>query len=120
WTTMTNRFESGRTGSYLFAARRDLFNGNIGAMVTNISQPKAYSSAVNEFPAYMPQGTAYLYDKVNRLKNVVAYTNINTTDNTWGVSGIVPANVYKNTFTYDGNGNIKKQARYNGSGTQFE
>ena len=119
WSTLTNRFESGRIGSQLFGARSDLYNGNISAMVTNISQPKSYSSAANEFPTYQAQGGAYKYDKLNRIKQSLYYQNLNTTTNQWNTSGLNPAR-YLNTFLYDGNGNITHQYRLNGGGGQLD
>lgn len=112
WSSVANRFEAGRTNSYLFNARNDLYNGNISAMVTNMAQPKLYTSAANEQPTLQPQGMAYKYDQLNRIKNANAYTNLNTTNNEWETTGGVPANYYRNTFTYDGNGNILNQTRY--------
>jgi RHS repeat-associated protein len=115
WTNVPTRFEADMTSSYLLGARSDLYNGNIGAMVTNMSQPKLYSSAINEFPTLQPQGTAYKYDQLNRLKNAQSYINISTTNNAWGGSGLTVLQ-YLNSFTYDGNGNILTQKRSTGAG----
>lgn len=109
WTS-TARFESVTAGSDLMAARYDLYNGNITAMVTTITEPKVYTSAPNEFPNILPQATSYKYDQLNRIKSMQAYTNVSTSTNTWQ-SGSTYAGRYNNTFTYDANGNIINQLR---------
>ncbi len=118
WTT-TARFESVTAGSDLMAARYDLYNGNITAMVTTITEPKVYTSAPNEFPNILPQGTAYKYDQLNRIKSMQAYTNVNTTTNTWQ-SGSTYTGRYNNTFTYDANGNILTQVRKDAAGATID
>jgi RHS repeat-associated protein len=115
WNTVSTRFEADKTGSYLLAARKDLFNGNISAMVTNMEQPFTYSSAANQQPTLQPQGSAYRYDQLNRIKNAESYININTATNVWAGSGLTVLQ-YANSFTYDGNGNILTQKRSTGAG----
>jgi RHS repeat-associated protein len=121
WNTAASRFEAYTASSDVMGARNDLYNGNIGAMVTTLTTPKLYSSAPNEFPAILPQATAYKYDQLNRLLNMQAYTNITTTPtvNAWQ-NGSTYASRYKNTFTYDANGNISTQKRYNAAGARID
>lgn len=118
WAT-ANRFEATTAGSDMMAARYDLYNGNISAMVTSITEPKVYTSAPNEFPNILPQATSYKYDQLNRIKSMQAYTNVNTSTNTWQ-NGSTYAGRYNNTFTYDANGNILTQLRKDAAGTTFD
>ncbi|HLP13531.1 MAG TPA: hypothetical protein VK177_16465 [Flavobacteriales bacterium] len=110
WSTVANRFEADKTGSDMLAARYDLYNGNIGAMVTTISD--------TDWNA-LPQATSYQYDQLNRIMQSRAYTNLNTGTNVWS-SGGGYANRYYNAFTYDANGNILTQQRHRQDGTKIE
>jgi len=112
WNTISKRFEANTTGSSLLAARHDLFNGNIGHMVTSIIKPDT-----NYAPqTILPQGTAYKYDQLNRLVEMQAYTNIS--NNAFGTTSYTGS--YNNCFTYDENGNILTQVRKNQSGVTFD
>jgi hypothetical protein len=57
----------------------------------------------------------YRYDQLNRLKKVDAYNGLNNTTNVW-----TPVNIndYKESLTYDPNGNIKTYLR-NGTGSSL-
>ncbi|MEO6240311.1 MAG: RHS repeat-associated core domain-containing protein, partial [Bacteroidia bacterium] len=110
WTTATDRFEANKAGSDLLAARNNYFNGNISAMVTTITDTDDVA---------LPQGMAYTYDQLNRLLNAEAYTNINVATNTWS-SGSTYANRYYNAFSYDANGNILGQLRYDQAGNAID
>ncbi len=110
-------FLSNRTGSSLLAARHNLWNGNITDMVTSIPVVATPSGASPTFTA-IPQGTAYKYDQLNRLIEMQAYQNINSTTNTWGT--MTYNKYFWNRFSYDANGNIATQDRYNKSGTQID
>ncbi len=115
-TSASNRFEAVATGSDLVAARNDLFNGNIGSMVTAITKPGIYeSSSTTLLPEVRPQGTAYTYDQLNRLVDAQAYQNLDPLSNEWS-SGGTNNDMYRNTFTYDASGNIKTQLRRDANG----
>lgn len=65
----------------------------------------------------LPLGNAYKYDQLQRLKEARSFTNINLSTNQWG-SG--QAAKYLNTFSFDANGNITNQARYNDAGVLID
>jgi len=105
----TATFLADKTGSNLVASTSNLYNGNIGNMVTTIVPPTlASGGTVTYAPA--PQGTAYKYDRLNRLKSSQAWQNLNTVDNVWE-TGSTYAGMYENNFFYDANGNILTQVR---------
>jgi RHS repeat-associated protein len=66
----------------------------------------------------LPMGNAYVYDQLNRIRESRSFTNIDPA-NFWD-NGYTYANEYLNKFTYDANGNILTQKRYNDVGTQIE
>ncbi len=111
WNTVTTRFESDKTGSDALAARKNLWNGNIGMMVTAIQNPSTYAT--------LPQAMSYEYDQLNRLKVAKGFVNLNMATNTWQ-NGSTYSNRYLNQFTYDANGNILTQVRHAENGTQIE
>ncbi|MBK8705991.1 MAG: RHS repeat-associated core domain-containing protein [Saprospiraceae bacterium] len=119
WSTPAQRFEAVTPGSDLMAARFDLFNGNIGSMVTTIVEPKVYTGAANEMPNILPQGTAYRYDQLNRLLEMKAFQNLDVITNIWK-QGSVYAGLYHNVFKYDANGNILYQERADQHGAAFD
>jgi RHS repeat-associated protein len=53
---------------------------------------------------------SYRYDQLNRIKRSWSYKNIDTTNNTWQNTN-ASKGLYRNTFTYDANGNIQMQVR---------
>jgi len=106
-------FTAGTTNSDLMAARHDLYNGNITAMATTITQP---ASGV---PNVLPQAMAYNYDQLNRLISARAYSNLIADSNKWG-GGSVYTGKYNNAFTYDGNGNILTALAKDQSGTTID
>lgn len=112
WSTVTKRFEADASGSDLNAARNDLFNGNIGSMVTAISKPSSPPDA-------KPMGNAYQYDQLNRLISSQSFDNFDLVNNTWGTGGNTASELYTD-YTYDGNGNILTLNRYDMFGTQFD
>ncbi|MFT3945715.1 MAG: RHS repeat-associated core domain-containing protein [Agriterribacter sp.] len=72
---------------------RPLYNGNISSMTHNI-------------PArFITQLYNYQYDQLNRLVGMDMYRGLNQTTNQW--SSMVTSNLYKERYSYDGNGNIK-------------
>ncbi len=92
--TMSNNFAAIGASNYLF-------NGNIKSQVVDI--PKLGDAIIYK----------YQYDQLNRLKNVDAYTGLNSTINV--ITPIV-TNGYKEILTYDANGNIKTYLRNNDVG----
>jgi len=116
WNNTAQRFEALTAGSDLMAARFDLFNGNIGSMVTTLLEPRVYTGAANEVPNILPQGTAYQYDQLNRLLQMKAFQNLELSTNAWE-QGSTYNGLYHNTFKYDANGNILGQLRADGTGT---
>ncbi|HEX7414051.1 MAG TPA: hypothetical protein VF411_08390 [Bacteroidia bacterium] len=112
WNTVSKRFEANTASSSLLAARYDLYNGNIGHMVTSIIKPDT-----NYAPqTILPQGTAYQYDQLNRLTQMKAFTNISA--NAFGTTTYT--GTYNNRFSYDANGNILSQVRKNQAGVTFD
>jgi RHS repeat-associated protein len=97
------------TNSDIAANSNDLFNGNIKAMQTTLTNPTTYDA--------MPMGNAYQYDQLNRLLSSKSF--INLSGNQWGNSGTYD-NRYLNTFEYDAMGNIIHQNRYTEAGVQIE
>jgi RHS repeat-associated protein len=104
------------TGSYLMTQREDLWNGNIGCMMTNLADPD---------PADNPQGDkwgmlgmAYRYDQLNRIVSADGFTDYTTSTNIWGTAA--ESSIYHNAFTYDGNGNILTQKRSDQNNVEFE
>ena len=116
WNNTAQRFEAVTANSDLMAARFDLFNGNIGSMVTTLMEPKVYTGAPNEMPNILPQGTAYKYDQLNRLLEMKAFQNLKVSTNEWE-QGSTYNGLYHNAFKYDANGNILGQLRADGAGT---
>ena len=82
--------------TYLATDAPNLFNGNISSMVTTLSD-------LNNNP--LPQLTAYRYDQLNRIEQMKAYRDINSSTNAWG-TGSTYNGQYEETYTYDANGNI--------------
>jgi len=118
WNNATNRFEAVTTGSDLMASRHDLHNGNISSMVTTIVKPTITPGDTMQFVP-LPQGTAYKYDQLNRLVEMKAWQNLNSTNNTWG-TGLTYNGMYNNKFSYDANGNILTVLAKNQSGQTID
>ncbi len=103
---------SDNAGSFTQANRFDLWNGNIGSMATTLNTGGAT-------PTNLYQNMAYKYDQLNRLVNAVGQGNYNSQNNNWGAAADI-SNRYLNQFTYDPNGNILTQKRYDQAGVQFD
>lgn len=103
-------------GSDYAAAHHDLFNGNIGSMVTGITLES--STTPGTFVASM-QATAYQYDQLNRIVQSVAYDQYDALNRTWSPNqnGIEK---YKTTYTYDGMGNLQTLTRKDELGVLFD
>lgn len=97
--------------SDLAANSSDLYNGNIGRMVTTITDPNTRE--------VLPLGNAYKYDQLNRLKQSKSFNNFDLEANSWGGGGTTTT-MYYNAFTYDANGNIESQLRQNHKGVTID
>ena len=117
WNDNVSRFEAYDYNSDIMNSRKDLYNGEITAMATDIQQPQEYITPAQS-PIILPQGTSYNYDQLKRLVEMKAYQNLDTS-NVWGTSGIYNG-CYHNWFTYDENGNIVTQKRGDQSGNIFD
>jgi len=117
WNTNINRFEANASSSQLEANRNDLYNGNVGSMITALSEPVTYKNGT-EAPVKSIQGNAYKYDQLNRLLEARSFTNVNTSTNVWAANTGAPVynNRYFNKFSYDANGNIASQERWDAGG----
>ena len=90
-------------------ANNALYNGNISAMQTAITDITPGSPTLGEA---LPQLTTYKYDQLNRLSMMKAYDQ--TSNGRWAnVTASATPTKYQNEFTYDANGNILTQKRYN-------
>lgn len=123
--TNANNFEDQTAGSNLVGSRFDLFNGNIGHMVTTIVQPMNIIAAPGPGFAITPLvgANAYKYDQLNRIKEARYRDNINLAGNIWSQAAPLTnseANRYRNDFTYDANGNILTQIKHGQTGVQFD
>ena len=113
-------FLADKTGSNLLASTSNLYNGNISSMVTTIVPPTLNSGGTVTY-APAPQGTAYKYDRLNRLKSSQAWQDINAVGNVWATgNGSTYAGMYENNFNYDANGNILTQGRKDATGTYID
>jgi hypothetical protein len=104
------------TGSYLMTQREDLWNGNIGCMMTNLADPDLADNPQGDKWGML--GMAYRYDQLNRIVSAHGFTDYTTSTNIWGTA--VESSIYNNAFTYDGNGNIITQRRSDQNGDEFE
>jgi hypothetical protein len=71
--TPTNGFLAQTTGTTLEQNRNDLWNGNIGMMLTHIANPDPTSNSDDDRWGML--GMAYRYDQLNRLVRVVGYND---------------------------------------------
>ncbi|HRO46818.1 RHS repeat-associated core domain-containing protein [Agriterribacter sp.] len=87
----------------MFNAYKPLFNGNISSMAVNIGRLGA------------PLLYNYQYDQLNRLTGMDAYKGNTTGKNIWD-NGLTVTQEYKESISYDANGNILAYNR-NGLGS---
>ncbi|MCD6018562.1 MAG: repeat-associated core domain protein [Bacteroidetes bacterium] len=121
WSQVPDRFEANAPiTSTLKTNRYDLYNGNIGSMVTSIVNLDSTLAGIPKAQLPKPLGNAYKYDQLNRLKKAVSFNNIDMGNNVWENTGQLVSNMYGNTFTYDANGNILNQNRRDENGNEFE
>ena len=88
----------------------DLFNGNIRQMVTSYLDARSPGKTYTAIPLLKN----YTYDQLNRIETATTNNNINLATNTWNTTPTL-ANMYKEAFSYDQNGNILNATR-NGDG----
>jgi photosystem II stability/assembly factor-like uncharacterized protein len=122
WSSVTSRFEADKTGSDVMKNRFDLYNGNISMMATTITKPVAYTNLPNIQPDILPLANAYQYDQLNRLVESRSFKNTNplASNNTWDNTASAYNNLYKNRLTYDANGNIITQTKYDSLGVRYD
>ena len=96
-------------GSDLEAQSAELYNGNIRIMQTTLMENNG-SGALTASNL----GMAYKYDQLNRLKQAKGFTQFTPSTNAWAASSGA-AGEHNNFFTFDANGNIVTQQRYEGS-----
>ncbi|HEX8548378.1 MAG TPA: hypothetical protein VF691_15565, partial [Cytophagaceae bacterium] len=120
WNTVSNRFEAQTAGAQFEGQRHNLYNGNISHMVSTIVERDTAVTGLLDPQMPKPLANAYKYDQLNRLKKSLSFNNINIPSNLWSASGQAVSNMYENTFTYDANGNILTQNRYDEAGVKFE
>ncbi|MBL7883998.1 MAG: hypothetical protein JNL69_08000, partial [Bacteroidia bacterium] len=77
-------------------------------------------SGLASVPLPLPQGNVYKYDQLNRITESKTYNNIDLPNNHWLSSGQTISNMYTNNFTYEANGNILTQTRYDNLGAQHD
>ncbi|HXU25694.1 MAG TPA: hypothetical protein VN698_00575, partial [Bacteroidia bacterium] len=117
-TDSLNRFTSSQYGSTgttdVNGNRYNLYNGNIGSMVTSISNPTDKIS--------MPQANSYRYDQLNRIVQARSFQDIKAINNSWGNENISNAEkpAYFNAFSYDANSNILGQYRTDATGNGID
>jgi RHS repeat-associated protein len=111
------KFEADKMASNFSSTNFDLYNGNISSMVTTIAKVNL-ANGIPDYLIALPLGTTYRYDQLNRIKATNSYTNLDMNTNTWLNNGTSIANLYKNTFKYDANGNIIEQIKHNDLGVK--
>jgi|GEM_PF-732619 len=83
---------------------RNLFNGNISAMVTTIFTQEKKQTGTWEV---QPMLNHYTYDQLNRISTTKTYTNEGLIiTNNWDGYQNPGINAYNTNFTYDANGNL--------------
>ncbi len=107
----SSSFIADQTGSDVHNNGAQLYNGNIGRMVTTITKPDTRE--------VLALGNAYQYDQLNRLAHSKSFINVDLGANSWGNTGTYD-NKYFNAFSYDANGNILTQIRHDSIGTRID
>ncbi len=90
------------------AAFTSLYNGNIGAMSVNLKGLEKGNIATPNSTNAKPLLYNYRYDQLNRIKSMDAYEGMDNATNTW-----TPVHIddYKESISYDPNGNIMSYTR---------
>jgi hypothetical protein len=116
WNTASTRFEAYKAGTGYGSLIAGLYNGNIADMETTISSADTLVGAIPTEQTHYALGNIYKYDQLNRLKQAISYNSLDTsTSNIWSYP--FTPDLYKNEFTYDANGNILTQTKYDSTGT---
>ncbi|MBK8642649.1 MAG: hypothetical protein IPN15_10700 [Saprospiraceae bacterium] len=90
------KFETEISSSSYNTASKNLYNGNIRAMITAIDR------FMGAYGKDGPAGYSYQYDQLNRIKGIDYYSGLN--NNSW-ISAIKKDD-YQTRYSYDANGNI--------------
>lgn len=101
--------------SDLIHYRNDLYNGNIGTMVTSFVNPQIRTGQA--------LATSYKYDQLNRLVRASSFDQMLGYSNVWNNENFYypwESIAYLNAFTYDANGNILSQIRKDENGRTFD
>jgi len=101
--------------SDLIHYRHDLYNGNIGSMVSSFTNP--------QLKVGQALGNSYKYDQLNRLIQASSFDQLISSANIWNNENFYYpwasiANL--NKFSYDANGNILSQLRQDERGRTFD
>ncbi len=88
--------------TYLAEPAKNLYNGNIAEQTLS----------ENSFGSLR---RTYRYDQVQRIK-LATYASVDED----ALSIASPSNIYKNSYEYDGDGNIKTLVRYDNTGTKMD
>lgn len=102
-----NRFDASISSIGFYSSlNAQLFNGNISAMTSAIPMYNTNGNVDGD-----PVLTTYVYDQLNRIKDANNYYSTSSVlaNNTWPSASSTLA--WKNSFTYDANGNILTQVR---------
>lgn len=102
--------------SPITTGQRDLWNGNIGMMFTNLAPTTGLAASTNDTPGMLAM--TYRYDQLNRLVEAWGKTGFEDASNSW--TNTISNSIYSNKFSYDANGNILTQKRSDNHGQEFE
>lgn len=110
-----NHFEAAYIGlgNSFEANLKPLYNGNISAMVTAMLD--------NNQDELIVHGNLYQSDQLNRLRETAVYTSTDVAVyNTWATAATTTSNSYKESYTYDRNGNIISLERWGSGGVKMD
>jgi RHS repeat-associated protein len=108
-------FLAGKANSDVLNSRQNLYNGNIGMMVTTITEPITFNGTTPVFNV-LPQANSYKYDQLNRITESQSFVNLDDANNLWMNSGNPYDGRYLNQFTYNANGGILTALAKNANG----
>lgn len=117
--TSTTRFASDATAIQINALTPVMYNGNIGSMVTSYLNQDPLAVNVNTGASIainqpFPQANAFYYDQLNRIVRAKSSKVYSPSTNVFTSAG---DNKYRESFTYDANGNILTVERFGNSTT---
>ncbi|MES2618100.1 MAG: YCF48-related protein [Bacteroidota bacterium] len=113
----TLKFEASTASSDLLGSRYDLWNGNIGHMVSVMPDVSTYNSSRTITPSV--RGGGYKYDQLNRLSEAQSFFNINLSTNSWQSGGGSQLDYFEQ-FEYDAMGNITHVGRRGNGATLMD